>query len=131
MATKQDLSFKSLLMSISDQLTSEDLERMKFGLDLPQGKLEDVQKPFELFRRMMNAKLLSPENRGHLADLLQFAGRIDLGNELLQGSQFKSTEGEFTLTTTSSFESSILLSSSVGHKTTEWYLMDCLRYFVF
>ncbi|KAL9959363.1 hypothetical protein ACROYT_G032679 [Oculina patagonica] len=87
------LSFKSLLMSISDQLKSEDLDRMKFGLDLPQGKLEDVHKPYELFQKMINAKLLSEENRDHLASLLQFAGRIDLSKELLQDihDQVKST----------------------------------------
>lgn len=94
MASDQDLLFKTLLMSISNQLTTEDLEKMKFGLELPQGTLEDVQKPFELFRRMMNAKLLSAENRGHLASLLQFAGRFDLCNELMQHrvSQFGPTE---------------------------------------
>ena len=99
MAFNQDpaLLFKSLLMSISDQLTSEDLDKLKFGLDLPQGKLEDVQKPFELFRQMMNAKKLSAENPGHLAKLLEFAGRMDLSNKLLQAttaSQSKQTEGE-------------------------------------
>ena len=96
MASDQDpsLSFKSLLMTISDKLTKEDLDKMKFGLELPQGKLEDVQKPFELFRRMMDAEKLSEENRGHLASLLQFAGRIDLSNELLTASQLQHTEGK-------------------------------------
>ena len=110
MASEMDLSFKTLLMSISDQLTSEELEKLKFGLDLPQGTLEDVQRPFELFRRMMNAKRLSADNRGELASLLQFAGRIDLRNQLLQASQLKSTKGEFDFT--SSFGSSILHNSS-------------------
>lgn len=97
MASDQDLLFKKLLLSISDQLTTEDLDKMKFGLDFPQGTLEDVQKPFELFRRMMNAKMLCAENRSVLASLLQFAGRFDLSDMLLQHnvSQFKPTEGEF------------------------------------
>ena len=100
MASDQDLVFKKLLMSISDQLTTEDLERMKFGLELPQGTLEDVQKPFELFRRMMNAKFLSAENRDQLASLLQFAGRCDLRDELMHHhmSKFSPTEGEFKFT---------------------------------
>ena len=88
-------------MSISNQLTVEDLDKMKFGLDLPQGTLEDVQKPFELFRRMMNAKLLSAENRDQLASLLQFAGRFDLCKELLTHhdmSQLTPTDGELKLT---------------------------------
>ena len=100
MASDQDLIFKKLLMSISNQLTTEDLDKMKFGLDLPQGTLEDVQKPFELFRRMMNAKLLSAENRGHLASLLQFAGRVDLCNKLTYQDmpQFTPTDGELKFT---------------------------------
>ena len=87
-------------MSISNQLTTEDLDKMKFGLELPQGTLEDVQKPFELFRRMMNAKLLSAENRGQLASLLQFAGRFDLSKELTHHhmSQFRPTDGELLFT---------------------------------
>ena len=95
MASEQDPLFKKLLMSISDQLTTEDLEKMKFGLELPQGTLEDVQKPFELFRRMMNAKLLSAENRGPLESLLKFAGRSDLSDQLMHRhmSQFSTTEG--------------------------------------
>ena len=100
MASDQDLLFKKLLMSISNQLTTEDLDKMKFGLELPQGTLEDVQKPFELFRRMMNAKLLSAENRGQLASLLQFAGRVDLCNELTHQDmpQFTPTDGELKFT---------------------------------
>lgn len=100
MASDQDLLFKTLLMSISNQLTTEDLDKMKFGLELPQGTLEDVQKPFGLFRRMMNAKLLSAENRGQLASLLQFAGRFDLSKELTHHhmSQFRPTDGELLFT---------------------------------
>ena len=86
-------------MSISDQLTTEELDRMKFVVKLPQGTLEDVQKPFELFRRMMNAKLLSAENRVQLASLLQFAGRVDLRNKLMHHHLpiFNTTEGELKL----------------------------------
>lgn len=115
MASDQDLLFKTLLMSISNQLTTEDLEKMKFGLELPQGTLEDVQKPFELFRRMMNAKLLSAENRGHLASLLQFAGRLDLYNELMQHrvSQFGPTEGELKFTAKSLVYLMLLIENGI------------------
>lgn len=115
MASDQDLLFKTLLMSISNQLTTEDLEKMKFGLELPQGTLEDVQKPFELFRRMMNAKLLSAENRGQLASLLQFAGRADLSNKLLhhQVSQFQPAEGELKFTAKSLVYLILLLENNI------------------
>ena len=76
--------FSSLLLSISDRLTGEDLEKMKFCLQLPEGKLEDIQRPFEVFRRMINVQSLSADNPGRLASLLESAGRIDLSKELLQ-----------------------------------------------
>lgn len=116
------LSFKSLLMSISDQLTGKDLDRMKFGIDLPQGKLEDVQEPFELFREMMNAKLLSEENRDHLAALLQFAGRIDLSNKLLQDLQLQSTTDQGKLQG-AKFAATNYSKSNILHKSyvREWH----------
>ena len=50
--------FKGFLLSISDRFRVGDLEKMKFLLEahLPEGTLENVQMPFELFRRMMNAR---------------------------------------------------------------------------
>ena len=76
----------SLLLSISDRLTGGDLKKMKFLLKekLPEGKLENLQLPFELFRLMMNAQLLSADNLGPLASLLESAGRSDLSIELMQ-----------------------------------------------
>ena len=76
--------FKGFLLSISDRFRVGDLEKMKFLLEahLPEGTLENVQMPFELFRRMMNARLLSLNNLYLLATCLQSAGRIDLSEEV-------------------------------------------------
>lgn len=79
-------TFKAHLMSISNQLTSDDLNKMKFVLqdDLPKRKLEGVQQPYQLFSLMMEAKLLSANNLTRLAELLKSAGRMDLSNDVFQ-----------------------------------------------
>ena len=71
---------KMNLMSISNQLTIDDLEKMKFCVQgyIPQWKLQNITKPFELFSLMMENDLLSPTNVNRLAKLLESAGRLDL-----------------------------------------------------
>ena len=90
-------TFKAHLMSISNQLTSDDLNKMKFVLqdDLPKRKLEGVQQPYQLFSLMMEAKLLSANNLTRLGELLKSTGRMDLSNDVLQqvGQQME-VEGE-------------------------------------
>ena len=72
--------FKKNLMSISDQLTMEDLAKMKFFVQgyIPKGKLQNITKPFELFTLMMENDLLSPTNVDLLVKLLESTGRLDL-----------------------------------------------------
>ena len=72
--------FKMNLMSISNQLTMEDLEKMKFFVqgNIPKGKLQFITKPFELFSLMMENDSLSPTDVNRLAKLLESAGRLDL-----------------------------------------------------
>lgn len=71
---------KMNLMSISNQLTIDDLEKMKFCVQdyIPKGKLQNITRPFELFSLMMENDLLSPTNVNGLAKLLESAGRFDL-----------------------------------------------------
>ena len=73
-------AFKMNLMSISNQLTIDDLEKMKFCVQdyIPKWKLQNITKPFELFSLMMENDLLSPTNVDLLAKLLESAGRLDL-----------------------------------------------------
>ena len=87
-------SFKMLLMDISNRLTKDDVEKMKFGLQIdqiPKGKLQGIQKPFELFDLMMESGCLSADNLNPLAELLQFASRPDLSDVLISPQR---TEGE-------------------------------------
>ena len=83
----RDMSFptspsvcKKSLMFISDQLTMEDLAKMKFFVqgDIPKWKLQNITKPFELFSLMVENDMLSPTNVDRLVKLLEFAGRLDL-----------------------------------------------------
>ena len=90
-------SFKCCLMSISNELTGEDFEKMKFVLldYLPRGKLQIVKEPYELFSLMIENELLSEENTGLLSNLLKSVGKIHLNN-LLQDffAQFQQPLGE-------------------------------------
>ena len=69
-----------ILMSISNQLTIEDLQKMKFFVqgNIPKRLLQFITKPYELFSLMMENDLLSPTNVNRLAKLLESAGRLDL-----------------------------------------------------
>ena len=68
------------LMSISNQLTIDDLEKMKFCFQgyVPKGKLQFITKPYELLSLMMENGMLSPSNVNRLAKLLESAERLDL-----------------------------------------------------
>ena len=91
--------FTTRLMSISQHLTTEDLDKMKFVLQhgsLPKGKLQNVQKPYELFNLMIEAELLSEDKLSCLAELLKSAGRMDLSKDLPSLPQ-EQVEGEVVL----------------------------------
>lgn len=57
---------------------------MKFGVSLPKGKLQNIQKPFELFSLIMETgePRLSADNLNPLVKLLELADRKDLIVEL-------------------------------------------------
>ena len=83
----RDMSFpttpsvcKESLMFISDQLTMEDVAKMKFPLQcyIPKRKLQNITKPIELFALMMENVLLSSTDVNLLVELLESAGRLDL-----------------------------------------------------
>ncbi|XP_015780144.1 PREDICTED: uncharacterized protein LOC107358031 [Acropora digitifera] len=80
----QDVSFNSCLLSISNQLTREDLKKMKFVLldCIPQGKLQSVGEPYELFSLMMEHELLAKDNTDLLSELLKSTGKMNLNNVL-------------------------------------------------
>ena len=81
-------SFEQKCLSILNQCSSEELERMNRRLSdvIPGVKLEtDVQDPYGLFSLMVNAELLSPDNLYFLDTLLPI---LDLRREMLKDQQF-------------------------------------------
>lgn len=111
-------SFKCCLMSISNELTGEDFEKMKFVLldYLPRGKLQIVKEPYELFSLMIENELLSEENTGLLSNLLKSVGKIHLNN-LLQDffAQFQQPLGK------GFFDERPCLSGSLPNKPVHFY----------
>lgn len=67
-------------MSISKQLEDEDLKNMKFimGEHLPNGDLQRVNRPIDLFSLMIKREKLSETNLDTLAQLLIDVEREDL-----------------------------------------------------
>lgn len=77
-------SFNCCLLSISNQLTHEDLKKMKFVLPdgIPQRQLQSVREPYELFSLMMEYQLLSKDDTHLLSELLKSTGKMNLNNLL-------------------------------------------------
>jgi len=78
------------LVSISKELSSEDLKHMKFimGEHLPNGNLQSVELPIKLFELMMQHGRLSETNLAPLAQLLTDVKRKDLSSKLqIKGKQ--------------------------------------------
>lgn len=73
-------------MSISKQLDDEDLKDMKFivGEHIPNGDLQRVNRPIDLFNLMMKSEMLSERNLDPLAQLLIDVGREDLYRKVQQ-----------------------------------------------
>lgn len=73
-------------MSISKQLDDEDLKNMKFivGEHIPNGDLQRVNRPIDLFNLMMKREMLSERNLDPLAQLLIDVGREDLYGKVQQ-----------------------------------------------
>ncbi|EDO34625.1 predicted protein [Nematostella vectensis] len=77
--------FRSLILSIANDCTDEDVTNMKFLCvdTLPEGHLESVATARDLFTELMHNCYLSKDKRDCLASLLYHIGRHDLRNRLL------------------------------------------------
>lgn len=73
-------------MSISKQLDDEDLTNMKFIVEehIPNGDLQRVNRPIDLFNLMMKREMLSETYLDPLAQLLKDVGRGDLYRKVQQ-----------------------------------------------
>lgn len=84
-------TYRSLLLDLSNSLTSSDLEQLKFLCRdvIPAGRAEKITRPFEFFSALEQLNMLSEENRDFLASKLIAVNRNDLRNKLLgiQGNQ--------------------------------------------
>ena len=78
-------NFRSLLLSLNDEIEEREFESMKFAckLHIGAGILERFNVPVHLFAELENRNLLGPENKDFLVDLLVKIGRQDLKNKLL------------------------------------------------
>ena len=78
-------NFRSLLLSLSDDIGVGELESMKFACKphIGTGILERLNRPVHLFAELEKRNLLGPENKDFLVDLLVKIGRRDLKNKLL------------------------------------------------
>ena len=61
--------------------------RLRYAI--PAWELENARDPYELFSRMVNAELLSPDNLYFLATTLTSVYRLDVRDELLKDQQFE------------------------------------------
>ncbi|KAJ7983393.1 hypothetical protein DPEC_G00379240 [Dallia pectoralis] len=77
-------SFNGALMKISQELTQEQLEKMKFRCieDIPKSIREKATKGFELFSVLMERNKLGPDNTDFVVSLLTDIGRLDLAKLL-------------------------------------------------
>lgn len=73
-------SLESMVMSISNELTTDDFVKMKFLLEdhLPRCEIENAVRPYELFCLMIKYGILSSTYLNRLMELLRLAGRPEL-----------------------------------------------------
>lgn len=81
----ENITYRSLLLDLSNSLTSSDLEQLKFLCRdvIPAGRAEKISRPFEFFSALEQLNMLSEENRDFLASKLIAVNRNDLRNKLL------------------------------------------------
>ena len=78
-------SFRALLLSISQELTTRNFDDMKFTCDgqIPDGILEKLTRPIDLFTELEHRDLLSENNKDFLAETLLEIGRQELARKLM------------------------------------------------
>lgn len=77
-----DKSYRAFLMKLSDELTRDNVDSLKFVADLPDGIDENVRSGKDLFKYMIQCGRIGPCNLDHLADMLQEIHRRDLAERV-------------------------------------------------
>lgn len=77
--------FRSLLLSLGNDIEQEQFESMKYYCkpQIGAATLERLRLPIHLFDELEKRTLLGPTKKDFLADLLAKVGRMDLKNKLL------------------------------------------------
>ena len=78
-------SYRALLLSIAQELTSNNFKDMKFSCDdkIPGGVLDRLTRPIDLFTELEHRDLLNEGNKDFLVELLLQIGRQELARKLL------------------------------------------------
>lgn len=76
--------FRTLLFDISEELTRQDVEKIKYlcSDSIPRGPAEDIQNGLQLFDALERNALISPQNLDLLAVMLLKIGRKDLSSKV-------------------------------------------------
>lgn len=76
--------FRILLFDFSEELTRQDVEKMKYlALDfIPRGRAENIQNGLHLFDALERNARISPQNLDLLKEMLVKIGREDLGSKV-------------------------------------------------
>ena len=96
-----DFKTNRLLQKVSNELRSIDLQNLKHLChgSIPLRELEKAQYGFELFRVMLQKRLIKPGDLSFLGELLKSIGRSDLANKIET-----SGEDDVTMQTESALE---------------------------
>ncbi|XP_070556362.1 uncharacterized protein [Ptychodera flava] len=90
--------FNDFLCELSDYVKEDDFKRMK-GLCrsyIPDGKLEKLSEPYDLFKTLIEYGLISEDDTEQLQCLLRKAGRTDLEEKVVMFMQSKTVKQQDT-----------------------------------
>ena len=89
--------YRTFLVDLSDNLSIEDLEKLKFvGLDVvPRGEMEKVTAGFKLFYFLEQKGTITPQNITFLENMMQAIKRSDLASKVNQFMNDKYNEMKF------------------------------------
>ncbi|XP_074625238.1 caspase-8-like isoform X2 [Acropora palmata] len=73
-----EANYRGFLMTLSDELTKENVESLKFIADLPYGIEERIQNGRDFFKYLQHAGNVGPNLLSHLEDLFGKIHRMDL-----------------------------------------------------
>ena len=88
----KEAEFNHFLLKIADEITNDELLRMKFLCEdhLPKGKLALINAPRELLSFLRKSGKIGPENVTYLVSLLERVHNFQLANRVLDAGRIGS-----------------------------------------